>query len=46
MKRAYLAVAMLIATFITPNSISAQELWKANTAPVNFPDFVTSSFIN
>ena len=46
MKRAYLAVAMLLATLITPISISAQELWKGNTAPVNIPDFVTSSFIN
>ena len=46
MQTACLAVAMLIATIITPNPISAQELWKGNTAPVNIPDFVTSSFIN
>ena len=46
MKRVFLAVAILLATFITATPTSAQELWKENSAPADISGFVTSSFIN
>lgn len=35
-----------VAAMLAPLSLSAQSLSKANAAPINFTDFVTSSFIN
>ena len=44
MKRVCLAVVMSLVSMVCP--LSAQELAKTNTEPINFPEFVSSSFIN
>ena len=45
MKRVYKIVLLLVAAF-APLTISAQALSKANSEPIGFASFVTSSFIN
>ena len=39
-------IALLIVAMVAPMVVSAQALSKANAEPINFTDFVTSSFIN
>jgi uncharacterized protein YfaS (alpha-2-macroglobulin family) len=39
-------IALFVVATIAPMIVSAQALSKANTEPVKFTDFVTSSFIN
>ena len=45
MKR-FFRVVWLLALMLAPLSLSAQSLDKANSMPMNFSNFVTSSFIN
>ena len=45
MKRFY-GIAMLLLVLLTPSTLSAQSLDKANATPVDFAGFVTNSFIN
>ncbi len=45
MKRFY-RIAMLLLVLLTPSTLSAQSLDKANATPVDFAGFVTNSFIN
>ncbi len=45
MKR-FLGLVLGFAMMLTPMSLSAQELSKANTEPISFSNYVTNSFIN
>ncbi len=45
MKRFY-GLLLSLAVLLTPMSVSAQALSASGSAPINFSDFVTSSFIN
>ena len=45
MKKIY-GIAMMLLVLLTPSTLSAQSLDKANPAPVDFTSFVTNCFIN